>query len=158
MKFTLYQAIKIAKQAHKGQKDKAGKPYMKHPVFVMEHLQTEEEKMAGVLHDVVEDSSVTFDDLKKLGCPSRVIDALQLVTHSTDFVGTEKAYLKGIQKIVNSGNKIAINVKFIDLSHNSDIIRIPNPKDKDLARVAKYKKALNLLRPFVSKYLIKKDE
>lgn len=158
MSFTLDQAIKIAKGAHEGQTDKAGKPYIEHPVFVMEHLQTEEEKMTGVLHDVVEDSDMTFESLEELGCPPRVIDALRLVTHPKDFDGTEEAYMEGISKIVSSGNQIAIHVKFIDLTHNSDITRIPNPIDKDIARVEKYKKALALLRPLVSDYLIKQDE
>lgn len=158
MSFTLDQAVEIAKRAHEGQTDKAGKPYIEHPIFVMEHLQTEEEKMTGVLHDVVEDSDMTFEDLERLGCPPRVIDALRLVTHPKDFDGTEESYMKGIGKIVISGNQIAINVKFVDLTHNSDLTRIPNPTDKDLARVVKYKKGLDLLRPLVSDYLITQDE
>ena len=157
MSFTLDQAIKIAEHAHEAQIDKAGKPYIEHPVFVMEHLQTEEEKMTGVLHDVVEDSDMTFEGLEGLGCPPTAIDALRLVTHPKDFDGTEEAYMEGISKIVSSGNQIAINVKFIDLTHNSDITRIPNPTDKDLARVVKYKKGLDLLRPLVSEYLIKHE-
>lgn len=157
MGFTLDQAIKIAQQAHEGQTDKAGKPYIEHPIFVMNLLQTDEEKMTGVLHDVVEDRHITFDDLEKLGCPASVIVALRLVTHPEDFDGTEEAYMEGIGKIVSSGNQVAINVKYADLTHNSDLTRIPNPTEKDFARVAKYKKSLDILKPLASDYLIKHD-
>lgn len=155
--FSLDKAIQIAKQAHAGQVDKAGKPYIEHPLAVMEQLQTDEEKITGALHDVVEDSDMTFEDLEKLGCPPIVIAALKLVTHPKGFQGTEEAYLDSIRALADSGNQTAINVKFADLTHNSDLTRIPNPTEKDFTRVAKYKKSLDILKPLASDYLIKHD-
>ena len=77
---TLERAIEIAREAHAGQHDKAGKDYILHPVRVMKRGRTEEEKIAGVLHDVIEDSDWTFEMLEEEGFPSGVIEALRCVT------------------------------------------------------------------------------
>ncbi len=151
--FTLKKAIEIAKNAHKEQVDKAGKLYIEHPLYIMNQLRGREEKIAGILHDVVEDSNMTFEDLRKVGCPVKIITALKLVTHPKDYKGTEDEYMNGIRAIANSGNQIAIDLKFVDLTHNSDLSRLPKPTEKDLARVEKYRKSMEILKPLVSSYL-----
>ena len=151
--FTLKQAIELATSKHKNQQDKAGQPYIHHPLNVMNQLQGNYAKMAGVLHDVVEDSDTTFEDLEKMGCPKIVISALRLVTHPPGHKGTEEEYIKAIQAIANSGNQLAIDVKWADLTHNSDVSRTPNPEDRDLQRLNKYHKSMEILKPFISNYL-----
>jgi GTP diphosphokinase / guanosine-3',5'-bis(diphosphate) 3'-diphosphatase len=151
--FPLARAIEIAKSAHLGQFDKAGKPYIDHPFNVMNQLRGNLAKMTGVLHDVVEDTNTTFEDLEKMGCPSVVIEALKLVTHPKNYRGTKAEYINGIKAIADSGNQLAIDVKYADLTHNSDTSRLSNPTKKDLARTEKYKKCLDILRPLVSDYL-----
>lgn len=154
--FTLDTAIGIATGAHSGQKDKAGDDYINHPLAVMNHLQGDTARMTGVLHDVVEDTQLTFDDLVVRGCPPEVIEALRLVTHPEGFQNTEEEYLKWIQTIAESGNQIAVDVKWADLTHNSDMGRIQNPAEKDLKRAEKYRKSMEILRPKVSPYLLNK--
>lgn len=151
--FTLEKAIELAKSTHLGQVDLGGTARINHPMFVMNMLKTNDEKIAGILHDVVEDSDMTFEDLERMGCPEHILDALKLVTHPKNWNHTELEYILGIQNIVNSGNKIAVNVKYADLIHNSDLTRIPNPGDADYIRLEKYKKSLAILRPFASDYL-----
>jgi (p)ppGpp synthase/HD superfamily hydrolase len=155
--FPLTKAIEIAKLAHKGQLDKANKPYIDHPLNVMNQLNGNMAKMTGVLHDVVEDTSITFEDLAKMGCPKDVIEALKLVTHPKDYRKTKEEYFKGIRAIADSGNQLAIDVKYADLTHNSDLSRLSNQTEKDIARIAKYKTSMEILKPLVSDYLIKHD-
>ena len=153
--FPLSKAIEIAKSAHKGKFDKAVKPYIDHPFNVMNQLRGNLTKMTGVLHDVVEDTSTTFEDLEKMGCPEDVIKALKLVTHPKDYRGTEAEYIGGIKAIVDSGNQLAIDVKYADLTHNSDMSRITSPQEEDSKRLEKYKKSMEILKPLVSDYLKK---
>lgn len=155
--FSLEQAIALATTAHKDQVDKAGNPYIDHPIHVMNTLQGDTAKMVGILHDTIEDTELTYADLKKVGCPDSVITALELVTHSPDYQGTEEEYEKKIKAIAESGNQLAIDVKYADLMHNSDVTRIKEPKEKDFKRVAKYKKSMAVLQPVVSDYLKEKS-
>ena len=155
--FSLEQAIALAKTAHKDQVDKAGNPYIDHPLHVMNTLQGDTARMVGVLHDTIEDSELTFADLKKAGCPESVIEAIALVTHSPEYQGTQEEYEKKITMIAESGNQLAIDVKYADLLHNSDITRIKEPKEKDFKRVAKYEKSMAVLQPFISEYLKEKS-
>ena len=130
-------AILIAYNAHMGQLDKMGLPYIFHPVHLAEQMDSEEECIVALLHDVVEDTSITFADLEK-EFSKEVIDALKLLTHdkSTD-------YFEYVEKIKE--NDLAKKVKIADLKHNSDITRIENPKKEDEERNIKYKKALEIL-------------
>lgn len=108
--------------------------------------------MAGVLHDIIEDTQMTTAELTKMGCPESVIDALKLVTHPLFF--NDDQYLEMIKEISDSKNQIAIDVKWADLTHNSDLSRTKNPNENDLKRQAKYLKAKEILKPFVSEYLL----
>ena len=151
--FNLNTAIDIARKGHGDQRDKAGAPYILHTMLVMDQLEGHLAKITGVLHDLVEDGHSTFEELETQGCPPEVIEALKLVTHPEGFQNTEEEYLRWIEAIRDSGNQIAIDVKWADLTHNSILSRIPDPTEKDRKRMAKYKKSKDILRPVVSKYL-----
>lgn len=135
----LEKAIQIATTAHAGQTDKGGNPYISHPMRLMENVESVEEKIVAVLHDVVEDTEVTFADLEKEGLPQICIDALKLLTHDKDVPYMD--YVKSI-----SSNEIASSVKIADLKDNSDLSRLESITDKDIARVEKYTKALSILQ------------
>lgn len=106
-------ALRIATAAHAGQLDRDGYPAILHPLTVGLMGHTDEEKMAGFLHDVVEDTSVTFDNLIEEGIPTGVVNAIRVLTH-----GKESDYYDYIQGIIESGNPIALQVKYNDLKHN----------------------------------------
>ncbi len=106
-------ALRIATTAHAGQLDRDGNPVILHPLTVGLMGKTDEEKITGFLHDVVEDSAYTFDDLIKEGIPMEVVNALRLLTHKK---GTD--YYDYVQSIIESGNPIALHVKYNDLQHN----------------------------------------
>ena len=106
-------ALRIATAAHAGQLDRDGYPVILHPLTVGLMGHTDEEKIAGFLHDVVEDSDITFDDLLKEGIPTGIVNAVRLLTHEK---GTD--YFEYVQRIIDSGNPIALQVKYNDLQHN----------------------------------------
>lgn len=106
-------ALEIALKAHAGQVDRGGQPAILHPLTVGLMGHTDEEKMAGFLHDVVEDSEVTFNDLLAAGIPVGVVNALRLLTHDKSI-----PYSDYVQAIIDSGNPIALQVKYNDLQHN----------------------------------------
>jgi (p)ppGpp synthase/HD superfamily hydrolase len=151
--FTLNTAIALAAEKHKNQNDKQGQPYFLHLVAVADQLQGNEAKMAGFLHDIVEDTPTTFNELVEMGCPESVIRAIRLVTHTKQHP-TQEEYLEDIRRIANSGNQIAIDVKWADLTHNSDRSSIPNPEPSHFVRWEKYRQAKEMLKPVVSKYLL----
>jgi (p)ppGpp synthase/HD superfamily hydrolase len=134
----LEQAISIATKAHCGQRDKAGFPYILHPLRLMLKQKSLEAMIAAVLHDVVEDSSITISDLEEACFPGSVIQALTLLTHDK-----EQPYPKYIEAI--GTNKLAIQVKLADLQDNMDLSRIPNPRPKDYARLERYSLAYQYL-------------
>lgn len=105
--------IAIATQAHFGQRDRDNNAVILHPLIVGSMGKTNTEKCVGFLHDVVEDTDWTFDDLRNEGLPEEIIDTLRLLTHEK---GTD--YFEYVQRIIESGNQTAINVKLNDLKHN----------------------------------------
>lgn len=127
-------AVVIATICHAGIKDRGKLPYILHPINVMIGLDTQDERIVAILHDVVEDTDITFDDLRKLGFPEYIIEALDSVTHREDEEYMD--YVKRAKK-----NPIGRKVKMKDLLHNSDLSRLKNPKQKDYERLEKYKKA-----------------
>ena len=126
-------AVMIAQEAHKGQLDKGGNPYIEHPLYVASQVDTMELKIVAVLHDTLEDSDMTANDLKKEGFPERIVDAIVMLTHED---GNEEAYLDYIRRVAT--NTMAAAVKRADLMHNMDMSRIQKPTEKDLKRRAKY--------------------
>ncbi|WP_261300721.1 GTP pyrophosphokinase [Paenibacillus andongensis] len=136
---TLTKAILIAAKAHDGQIDKGGNPYILHPARLATKASTEEESIVAMLHDVVEDSDTTLFDLKNAGFSMDIIEALDCLTKRAD-----ESYDDFIKRI--KLNPLATKVKILDLEDNSDIARIPNPTDKDYARIDRYKKAIAELK------------
>ena len=135
----LNKAIDIATKAHEGQVDKAGQPYIGHPLRVMAMGTTDEEKIVGVLHDVVEDSDWTFERLMAEGFSTEVIDALRCVTKLSE----SEPYDKFIQRV--KANPLAVEVKINDLTDNMDIRRLAYISEKDVKRLRKYLKAYKQL-------------
>lgn len=132
---TLERAIDIAHEAHAGQYDKAGKNYILHPLRVMERGRTEEEKIVGVLHDVVEDSEWTFEMLEAEGFTPEVIEALRCVTKLSE----DEDYDHFIDRVLT--NPLAMRVKLLDLEDNMDMSRLDECTEGDIQRLQKYQKA-----------------
>ncbi len=133
----VFRAMNIAYSAHMGQFDKAGVPYIFHPIHLAEQMDTEEECIVALLHDVVEDTEVTFEDLKK-DFSKTIIDAIRLLTRDKSVGYME--YVKNLKS-----NTIARKVKLADLRHNSDSTRLIKITDKDIERINKYNRAIELL-------------
>ena len=131
-------ALSIARQAHEGQLDKAGVDYIEHPIYVASQVDTEEEKAVALLHDVIEDSSVTAEELLNAGLPETVVTAIQILSKKKgqDY----QTYLENVKS-----NPLARVIKLADLKHNSDLSRLSSVTDKDLERLEKYKKAIDYL-------------
>ena len=124
-------ALCIEFNAHKDQVDKAGLPYVFHPFHLSEQMETEDEIVVALLHDVVEDSDMAFDDLRAEAFPGHVIDAPTLLTH--DGGGEYIEYIKKTKL-----NPLAAKIKLADLRHNSDTTRLDEIDDKTSARLEKY--------------------
>lgn len=150
---TLERAVEIAREAHRGQLDKSGEEYIGHPLRVMAAGATLEEKIVGVLHDVVEDSSWTLGMLSDEGFSQEVIDALRCLTKLPE----GESYDKFIARI--KSNPLAVAVKLNDLSDNMDIRRLPYLSDKDVKRLKKYLKAYKQLSgvPVYSVYACRQE-
>ncbi len=130
----LEKAIRLAEKVHQGQLDKGGHPYILHPRRVAEKCETETEKITALLHDVLEDSSYTQEDLRAEGFAEEILSALIYLTHREG-----EGYMEYIERICQ--NSLAVRVKYADLQDNMDISRIPHPTEKDFVRVEKYQKA-----------------
>ncbi len=153
--FNLETAIAIAEVRHADQLDKNGVPYIFHLRSVMGQLQGEKTKEAGVLHDILEDTDTTAEELLQMGVPKEVVEAVQLVTHPKRKVKmTEAHYYQDIRTIAFSGSQIAVDVKWADLTHNSDLTRLQEVTEWDIKRWQKYQQAKLILRPLVSQYLL----
>ena len=131
-------ALSIATEAHKGQFDKAGVDYIEHPIYVASQVDTEEEKAVALLHDVIEDSPFTSEELLLAGLPETVVATVQILSKKKgqDY----QTYLENVKS-----NPLARVVKLADLKHNSDLSRLSSITDKDLERLEKYKKAIDYL-------------
>ena len=131
-------AMKLCYEAHKDQVDKSGMPYVFHPFHVAEQMKDEATTIVALLHDVVEDTEYTLDDIAAMGFGQDVVDALALMTHDKSV-----PYLDYVAKIKD--NPIARAVKLADLAHNSDPTRLDAIEKKDKERLDKYKKAIRIL-------------
>lgn len=131
-------AIALACKVHAGQVDKSGQAYILHPLRLMLQFEQDDERIVSVLHDVVEDGGVTFDQLRQLGLSDAIIEAIDCLSkrpgeHYDDFIARL------------AGNRLARVVKIEDIKHNLDVTRLPALHEKDLLRIAKYHKALGFL-------------
>jgi len=134
----LEKAIIIAVICHKGQIDIAGQPYILHPLRVMLKMKTDKEKIVAVLHDTIEDTHLTFNDLRERGFDEEIIDAINSVTKQEG-----ESYINFVKRAKR--NVIGRNVKIADIEDNLDLSRIPNPTEKDYKRQEKYKNAIKEL-------------
>ena len=131
-------ALSIARKAHEGQLDKAGVDYIEHPICVASQVDTEEEKAVALLHDVIEDSPVSAEELLQAGLPETVVTAVQVLTKKKE--QDYQTYLETVKK-----NPLARVVKLADLKHNSDLSRLSSITEEDRERLKKYKKAIDFL-------------
>ena len=131
-------ALKLCFEAHKAQHDKSGMPYVFHPFHLAEQMKDENTTIVALLHDVIEDTDYTFNDLIAMGFDGAIIEAIKLMTHEEGV-----PYMDYVEKI--KSNPIAREVKLADLRHNSDLSRLDAPTEKDKMRVEKYRKAIVLL-------------
>lgn len=136
-------ALKLCFEVHKNQTDKSGMPYVFHPFHLAEQMQDEESTVVALLHDVIEDSDHTVDDMRRMGFSETVLSAIALMTHDPDV-----PYMDYVAKIKE--DPIARAVKLADLKHNSDASRLDLVTPRDEARLEKYKKAIALLEDAVS--------
>ncbi len=134
----LEKAMILAATAHMGQLDKGGNPYILHPVRVMLRCNTLEEKIVAMLHDTLEDSDLTADDLVKEGFSKEIVEAVVTLTRKT-----EENYMEHIQKV--SKNPLATTVKLSDLADNMDLNRLPGLTPKDFQRLERYLRAKLIL-------------
>jgi len=132
-------ATKLAEDAHKEALDKGGNPYIGHPLRVMSSMNTTDEKIVAVLHDAIEDSPLTLEDLSLLGFSSSILKALDAITKRDG-----ENYEVYLGRVVV--NPIALKVKIADITDNMDISRISNPTPKDYRRLKKYKSVLPRLQ------------
>ena len=140
---TLERAIAIAAAAHAGQVDKAGQPYILHPLRVMLRLTSEHERMAAVLHDVVEDSGVSLAQLIAEGFPHEVVSAVEALTKQAG-----ESRIQAAHRV--AANAVGRAVKLADNAENMDLGRIPNPTDRDFARMEEYKLVREILLTYES--------
>ena len=132
-------AMKLCYEAHAGQTDKSGLPYVHHPLHLAEQMDDEDSTVTALLHDVVEDTLYSFEDLEGMGFGDKVIEALKLLTHDPAV-----PYMDYVRKI--GTNPLATKVKLADLAHNSDITRLDHePTEADLKRLQKYQEARKIL-------------
>ena len=131
-------ALKLSFEAHKDQIDKSGMPYVYHPFHLAEQMKDENTTIVALLHDVVEDTDITIDDIRKMGFNEEVCEALKLMTHDDNV-----PYIEYVKKL--KSNPIAKTVKIADLKHNSDLTRLDTVDEKALKHVEKYKRAMEEL-------------
>ncbi|MBN1662822.1 MAG: HD domain-containing protein [Deltaproteobacteria bacterium] len=135
---SLEDAIEIAVQAHKGQSDKAGEPYILHPLRIMCRMDNETEKIVAVLHDIVEDTPWTLDRLRDRGFPEEIVDAVDGLTKRDG-----ESYEALIERAC--GNPVTKKIKIADLEDNMDVRRFARITQQDLERFAKYLRAWRTL-------------
>ena len=128
----LYKTLELVLRVFDEKVDKGGLPYFNHLFKVYGGVSSYDEKIVALLHDIVEDTNITFDDLEKFGYDNNIIDALKVLTKNKG-----EYYPDYIDRIINSNNKIAVSVKLSDLKHNMDITWIKNPTVNDYERISK---------------------
>ena len=146
-----YKSLEIITKLFNDKVDKGGFPYVVHLLKVYEGVNNYIEKICALLHDVIEDTNVTYNDLKDIGYNKEVIDILKVLTKKKG-----EDYRDYIDRIIKSNNLHAINIKLSDLRHNMDITRIKNPTGNDYERISKryepaYQKLLNKLNEMEKK-------
>lgn len=135
---TLERAIELAARGHARQKDKAGEPYILHPLRVMFSLQDEKERIVAVLHDLIEDTAFTLRDLNREGFAADVIEAVEALTKRPSETRVDAAHRAAT-------NPLARAVKLADIADNMNLNRIAEPSERDIARLAEYEQVQQIL-------------
>lgn len=125
-------ALSLVEHYHNDMVDKGGSPYINHLVYVSMHCRNKYSKIGGLLHDILEDTACTPEILSKHNIPTLIIDAIQIVSKKEG-----ESYDEFIQRIIDSNNIIALEIKYWDLTNNMDLNRLPNVREKDILRVQK---------------------
>jgi len=136
---TLEKAIALAATQHAGQLDKGGQPYILHPLRLMLQFSNPTLQIIAVLHDILEDTSTTAEDLEELGFSAEIIQAIQALTKQTGESRLEAAKRTAL-------NPLATQVKYVDVLDNMNLSRINNPTARDFARLEEYKEVLEILK------------
>ena len=131
-------AMVLCYEAHKGQYDKSGVPYVFHPFHVAEQLEDEYDICVALMHDIVEDTQYTIEDIAAEGFPKEIVEAVSVLTKKD-----KEDYQEYIKRV--STNDRSVRIKLKDLEHNSDLSRLPGTTDEDMKRLDKYKKAKEYL-------------
>ena len=126
----IYKALEIVTTLFEHDKDKGGMPYMLHIIYVYKHVNSIEEKVIALLHDVIEDKEVTSDDLLEVGFPEKIVSDVVILTRVKPI-----DYKDYVENIIKNGSKEALHVKLADVENNMDISRIINPTVEDIDRV-----------------------
>lgn len=142
----IYKALELSTILFKGSVDKGGYPYVLHLLYVYSNVDTKEEKVIALLHDVMEDKKVTKEELLDIGFPLKIVNDVAVLTRVKPM-----EYTDYIDNIIKNGSKEALNVKLADLENNIDLTRIKNPSVKDYERVERryipsHEKILNRLK------------
>ena len=145
---TLENAITLAVQLHAGQLDKGDQPYILHPLRVMLQLQQPDQQIVAVLHDILEDTNTTVQDLQNLGFQTHIIQAIQALTKLPHETRVQAA-------MRTAQNPLACAVKIADVKDNMNLARIPNPTARDLARLEEYRQVLDILQKAQQQSMIK---
>ena len=145
---TLENAITLAVQQHAEQVDKGGQPYILHPLRVMLQLQQPDQQIVAVLHDILEDTHTTAQDLQNLGFQTHIIQAIQALTKLRHETRVQAA-------MRTAQNPLACAVKIADVQDNMNLTRIPNPTARDLARLEEYRQVLEILQKAQQQSMIK---
>ena len=145
---TLENAITLAVQQHAGQLDKGDQSYILHPLRVMLQLQQPDQQIVAVLHDILEDTHTTAQDLQNLGFQTHIIQAIQALTKLPHETRVQAA-------MRTAQNPLACAVKIADVKDNMNLARIPNPTARDLARLEEYRQVLDILQKAQQQSMIK---
>ena len=145
---TLENAITLAVHQHAGQVDKGGQPYILHPLRVMLQLQQTDQQIVAVLHDILEDTHTTTQDLQNLGFQTHIIQAIQALTKLPHETRVQAA-------MRTAQNPLACAVKIADVQDNMNLTRIPNPTARDLSRLEEYRQVLDILQKAQQERMIK---
>lgn len=133
-------AYDICKEYHADQTDANGRVYYEHPIRIATQCDSDEEKIVALLHDIIEDTSLTASDLENYGIPKVCIEAILLLSRNK-----EEPYGDYIRTIKNSGNIIALKIKILDIKDNSNLTRIKDISERDISRTERYLRALKIL-------------
>lgn len=127
-------AMQIVNILFAGKLDKGRKPYIEHLLYIMNNVNTKNQKIIALLHDTIEDAKISKEELEQIGFPKEITEVVEILSRKNK---PKEDYNDYIERIINSDNEDALEVKLADLKHNMDISRLENPTVKDFSRIEK---------------------